>query len=233
MIGSAKRPVGRVAGAGTLTAALRALQDEAQSKIPALDYTVPYAIGNILLTAWGPVIAFLDDGPIARAAAAALGFGSSRVIRRGIGLRNERGDSGVIVMMVRDVMTRRLVVIGPETPCDKARLIMDEYRVRHLPVMAGGQLIGMVSDRDVRSAIRSAPDNVASRIMTPEPVTVTPETRIEHAARTMLDGRFGALPVVDGHLVGIVTYTDLLRAFVQVLETATLERITVEVTAGS
>ena len=138
----------------------------------------------------------------------------------------------MIVMMVRDVMTRRLVVIGPETPCDKARLIMDEYRVRHLPVMAGGRLIGMVSDRDVRSAIRNSPGNVASRIMTPNPVTVTPETRIEHAARTMLDGRFGALPVVDGHLVGIVTYTDLLRAFVQVLETATLERITVEVTAG-
>jgi putative transport protein len=45
--------LGTCAGAGTLTAALRALQDEAQSKIPALGYTVPYAIGNILLTAWG------------------------------------------------------------------------------------------------------------------------------------------------------------------------------------
>ena len=138
----------------------------------------------------------------------------------------------MIVMMVRDVMTRRLVVIGPETPCDKARLIMDEYRVRHLPVMADGRLVGMLSDRDVRSAVRNSPGSVAGRSMTPDPVTVTSEMRIEHAARIMLDGRFGSLPVVDGHLVGIVTYTDLLRAFVHVLETATLERIAVEVTAS-
>jgi CBS domain-containing protein len=57
---------------------------------------------------------------------------------------------------------------------------------------------------------------------------VTSQTRIEHAARLMLDARIGALPVVDDHLAGIVTYTDLLRAFVRVLETATLERITAE-----
>jgi putative transport protein len=48
--------LGACSGAGTMTAALRAVQDEARSKLPALGYTVPYAIGNILLTAWGPVI---------------------------------------------------------------------------------------------------------------------------------------------------------------------------------
>jgi len=48
--------LGACSGAGTITAALRAVQEEAQSKLPALGYTVPYAIGNILLTAWGPVI---------------------------------------------------------------------------------------------------------------------------------------------------------------------------------
>ena len=46
-------------GAGTVTAALRAVQDEAHSKLPVLGYTVPYALGNILLTAWGPVIVLL------------------------------------------------------------------------------------------------------------------------------------------------------------------------------
>ena len=50
---------GACAGAGTVTAALRSIQDEAQSKLPVLGYTVPYAIGNILLTAWGPVIVIL------------------------------------------------------------------------------------------------------------------------------------------------------------------------------
>ncbi|MGE5844461.1 MAG: aspartate-alanine antiporter [Syntrophaceae bacterium] len=48
--------LGACTGAGTITAALRAVQDESQSKLPALGYTVPYAVGNILLTAWGPVI---------------------------------------------------------------------------------------------------------------------------------------------------------------------------------
>ena len=51
--------LGACAGAGTITAALRAIQDESQSKLPVLGYTVPYAIGNILLTAWGPVIVML------------------------------------------------------------------------------------------------------------------------------------------------------------------------------
>jgi putative transport protein len=48
--------LGACAGAGTITAALRAVQEEAQSKVPAIGYTVPYAVGNILLTAWGPVL---------------------------------------------------------------------------------------------------------------------------------------------------------------------------------
>jgi putative transport protein len=52
---------GACAGAGTVTAALRAIQDEAESKLPVLGYTVPYAIGNIILTAWGPVIVVLTQ----------------------------------------------------------------------------------------------------------------------------------------------------------------------------
>jgi len=51
--------LGAESGAGTTTAALRAIQDAAQSRLPVLGYTVPYAVGNILLTAWGPVIVAL------------------------------------------------------------------------------------------------------------------------------------------------------------------------------
>ena len=51
--------LGACAGAGTITAALRSLQEESQSRLPALGYTVPYAVGNILLTAWGPLIVAL------------------------------------------------------------------------------------------------------------------------------------------------------------------------------
>jgi putative transport protein len=53
--------LGACSGAGTVTAALRGIQDEAGSKLPVLGYTVPYAIGNILLTAWGPVIVVLTS----------------------------------------------------------------------------------------------------------------------------------------------------------------------------
>jgi acetoin utilization protein AcuB len=143
-------------------------------------------------------------------------------------------SGGVIVIMVRDVMTRGLVTIEPDTSCAQARDLMNEHRIRHLPVVAGGQLVGMVSDRDVRSAASQSPRTPAERIMATEVVTVTPETRVEHAARLMLAARFGSLPVVTGGaLAGIVTYTDLLRAFVRIMETATQERIAVDLAGGS
>ena len=138
-------------------------------------------------------------------------------------------DGGVIVMTVRDVMSRALVTIDPTTSCDEARGLMDVRRIRHLPVVAEGRLVGMVSDRDVRSAASLGQGTIARQIMTPNPVTVTPETRVEHAARLMLAARFGSLPVMDGEtLAGIVTYTDLLRALVEEIETATQERIAVD-----
>ena len=134
-------------------------------------------------------------------------------------------DGNVIVMTVADVMTRHLVTIGPETSCEKAERLMEEHRVRHLPVVDAGRLVGMVTDRDARSRGGDA----VARIMTANPVTVTARMRVEHAARLMLDGHFGSLPVVDGGaLVGIVTYTDLLHAFVRVIETATEDRIAIE-----
>ena len=134
-------------------------------------------------------------------------------------------DGNVIVMTVADVMTRQLVTIGPETSCDKAERLMEEHRVRHLPVVDAGRLVGMVTDRDARSRGGDA----VARIMTADPVTVTARMRVEHAARLMLEGHFGSLPVVDGGaLVGIVTYTDLLHAFVRVIETATEDRIAID-----
>jgi CBS domain-containing protein len=143
-------------------------------------------------------------------------------------------NSGMIVILVRDVMKRGLVTITPETPREDARRLMDEHGIRHLPVIAGSRLVGIVSDRDVPAARGRTPGSVAGALMTRNPVTVTTDTRIEHAARLMLDRGFGALPVVDdGVLTGIVTYTDLLRAFVQVIETATLERIAVDFRAAA
>jgi acetoin utilization protein AcuB len=131
----------------------------------------------------------------------------------------------VITLTVGEVMTRELVTADPDTPCEKARRLMHQRRIRHLPVVQAGRLVGMLSDRDVRSVDAAA---LAREHMTAPPATVTSRTPVERAARRMLDARIGALGVVDGErLVGIVTYADLLHGFARVVETETEERIAV------
>jgi acetoin utilization protein AcuB len=136
----------------------------------------------------------------------------------------------MIVLLVRDIMTRDVVTVTPDTTLAEARRLLDHHRIRHLPVIVAGRLGGMVSDRDLRSASgRHTGASPVGPIMTPYPVTVTPATRVEEAARLMLERRIGGLPVVDGtSLAGIVTGDDLLRALAGVIESATLERISVD-----
>jgi acetoin utilization protein AcuB len=136
----------------------------------------------------------------------------------------------VIVMFVRQIMTRRVVTASPDTTLAEARRLLDDHRIRHLPVLVNGRLVGIVSDRDLRSAAGANGRRTAvGGIMTPKPFTVTSDARVEEAARLMLDHGVGGLPVVDANeLTGIVTGDDLLRALLVVVETATLERISVE-----
>jgi len=138
----------------------------------------------------------------------------------------------VIVMLVREIMTRRVITIDADTTLEAARRLLDKHRIRHLPVLANDRLVGMVSDRDLRSAgAMNGRRTVVGGIMTPMPVTISSDTRVEDAARILLDRKIGGLPVVDGEtLAGIVSGDDLLRALVAVVETATLERISVELT---
>jgi len=135
----------------------------------------------------------------------------------------------VIVILVGEIMSRRLVTVTPDTPLSEARHLLAEHRIRRLPVMLGRRLVGIVSDRDLRSASASHDWTPVAQIMTRRVVTVTAQTRVHEAARIILDGRFGGLPVVDGdELTGIVTETDLLRALIDVLETESSERIAVD-----
>ena len=138
----------------------------------------------------------------------------------------------MIVMPVRQIMTRRVVTVRPETTLAEARRLLDEHRIRHLPVLLDGRLAGIVSDRDLRSAAGANRRQTAvDEIMTPTPFIVGPDTRVEEAARLMLDRRIGGLPVVEAsELIGIVTSDDLLRALLVVVEAATLEGISVELT---
>lgn len=132
-------------------------------------------------------------------------------------------------VLVRDYMTKRVVSISLDETLKLAEDIMNLGNIRHLPVVKGGKLVGVVSQRDLlRASLTSVLKHSKtvrdlflesihiSEVMTGKVRTVTPETRIEAAARIMLKNRIGCLPVVgeEGELVGLITDTDILRAFV-------------------
>ena len=144
------------------------------------------------------------------------------------GLRGTLGRPGEVEMLlVRDSMTRELVTVGPETTAAEALALCREDRIRHLPVLERGRLVGVISDRDLRAAIPALGDparvEALQRVrvageMTRDAVTARPEDPIEDAAMMMYERKIGCLPVVDGEgLVGIVTSSDVLRALVRLV----------------
>ncbi len=133
-------------------------------------------------------------------------------------------------MLVGAWMTTEVVTVGPEDPLARAWEIMQGRRIRHLPVVMGEKLVGIVTDRDVRTALpsplqREGPTAAkvlsttsVAQVMTRDVIAAIPEMPMEDAAEIMLGRRIGALPVVHrGVLVGIVTVTDVLRAFAETL----------------
>jgi acetoin utilization protein AcuB len=133
-------------------------------------------------------------------------------------------------MRVRELMTGAVITARPDMPVLDARHLMVEHRIRHLVVTSdGGELLGIVTDRDIRLNLPSQATSLSvwemnylltrlavEKVMTTSVITVGPDRSARDAAELMLDHRIGALPVVDGgRLVGIVTETDLLRAFVK------------------
>ena len=138
-------------------------------------------------------------------------------------------------MRVRELMTGALITARPDMPVLEARHLMVEKRIRHLVVTAeGGELAGIVTDRDIRLNLPSQATSLSvwemnylltrltvDQVMTVTVITVGPDRDARDAAQLMLDHRIGALPVVDGgRLIGIVTETDLLRAFVKSADAA-------------
>ena len=133
-------------------------------------------------------------------------------------------------MTVGDLMTTgKLVTATPETPILEARSRMLERRIRHLLVTdPDGSLVGIVTDRDIRLNLPSRATSLSiweinhlltkltvGEVMTRGVITVGPERAAHEAAQLMLDHSIGALPVTrGGRLVGIITETDIMRAFV-------------------
>lgn len=133
------------------------------------------------------------------------------------------------MMKVRDIMTISCITAPATMPVLEARQLMLEKRIRHLLVTDGPKLLGIVTDRDIRLNLPSPATSLSvweinyllarmtlSAVMTKNVVVVESGREATEAAQVMLDHKIGALPVVDrGHLVGIITETDLLRAYVK------------------
>lgn len=138
---------------------------------------------------------------------------------------------------VRDVMTRKVVTVAPETSFREAVRLLEELRIDALPVVEGDRVVGMIAESDLllkeelvdlpaggtglpwqrrRDRARASARSVREA-MSRAPATVTPDATLSAAARVMHRRRVGGLPVVEGdqRLVGIVTRSDLLKVFLR------------------
>lgn len=148
-------------------------------------------------------------------------------------------------MKVRDVMTEKVFTVTPDTSLKVVARRMLEYGVSGMPVVTGDQVVGVVSETDILFKERTAPDRkgvvdwlvhygedpplakldarTVGEAMTSPAVTIRPGRSVAEAATLMLDLGVDRLPVVDGEeLVGIVTRSNLVRAFIR--EDSEIER---------
>jgi acetoin utilization protein AcuB len=136
-------------------------------------------------------------------------------------------------------MTKNPITVGPQTSIFRAWKLMKDRRIRHLPVMEDGKLLGIVSDRDLRLVLPSPATGLeaheinylldkltVSETMTKHVIATTPSSSIANATRTLLRNRIGALPVLAGPiLVGILTRADALEALSSVTAASELARV--------
>lgn len=138
-------------------------------------------------------------------------------------------------MLVRGRMTPDVLTVTPATPLGTALRLTREHNIRHLPVLADDRLVGLVSDRDLRLAAppvwasstdydelrRTFEQKTVGEVMTSTTIiSTTEDTPIEEAARVLYEHKIGCLPVMRGdELVGILTETDVMRAFVELFGT--------------
>jgi acetoin utilization protein AcuB len=131
-------------------------------------------------------------------------------------------------MLVRSRMTADVITATPNMTLAEALTLTRAHRIRHLPVCDQSRLAGLVTDRDLRLAMppiwadqheelqSSLRDKKLHDVMIKTIITTSPITPIEEAARLLYEHRIGCLPVMDdGKLVGILTETDVMRAFVE------------------
>lgn len=135
-------------------------------------------------------------------------------------------------MKVKDLMTRKVLTVGPDDQVDRVFFHFNFENIRHMPVVEKGKLVGILSDRDLKKVLGppkkfleradGSTVSISARkvrtIMKRGLITIGPDQRAADAAAIMAKRKIGALPVVHKQkLVGIITATDILRAFVKMM----------------
>jgi CBS domain-containing protein len=189
---------------------------------------------------------FLDRQSILELEAELLGSSEDRhpppppSLRKGYQRVDRRFELPSAPRLVRDLMSKKLFTIEPETPLARLEEHMMSFRFGHLPVVEGNKLVGLLTHGDLLhasssflSARATERDAIihklpASRIMQREIVTVGPDDTLADVALLMWESRLGCVPVVDGsgELVGMLTEADFLRASYFFLRAATTEKPT-------
>lgn len=125
---------------------------------------------------------------------------------------------------IQKYMTTSPHMIGDDQPMSKAHQIMREFRLRHLPVMHGGKLVGLLSDRDLNlvETLRDVDPKLVpvADAMSPDVYVVAPETSIDEVVTAMAQHKYGCAVVAQNHkVVGIFTTVDVCTAFAELLHT--------------
>ena len=135
-------------------------------------------------------------------------------------------------MKVSDHMTREVMTLEEKQSLREALTLQQRHKIRHIPVVADGRVVGILTDRDLKRASPSLLSGIdqkkydelldtipVGQIMTRDPQSVTGATPLREAAKILIDRKFGALPVIENDLlVGIITEMDLLRALYEMLD---------------
>jgi acetoin utilization protein AcuB len=123
-------------------------------------------------------------------------------------------------MRVSEIMNQEPITISPETPVGQALKLMQQHQIRHLPVVQNNFMVGWISARTLREVLLASMLEVITvgDVMVEAPISVTPDTSVEEAARLVHEHRIGGMPVLEEEkLVGVLTVHDLLSAFIIML----------------
>jgi acetoin utilization protein AcuB len=132
-------------------------------------------------------------------------------------------------MLVRHRMTQQPVTVSPQDTLATAQEKMTAGHFRRVPVVHEGVLVGILTDRDLRRHVGVEERTRVGAAMTETPLTVSPQTTVEEAVQLMLKHQISGLPVVEnGKVVGIITTSDVLRAFLEMTGASAPESVRID-----